>query len=150
MVKQKNCWFQSSQRTKRLDGPIQSLKFLLFLSNLSRLIKYASRPNVCLSFRTKMIQAELLEWLGATIENDDGVSLDDLKNGLPLLQLLSLISPATVNLTWNTTLEAQECPNISLRNYGIILDNSSFARKRFKASQAKSSPKYKPSRNRKS
>jgi hypothetical protein len=91
---------------------------------------------------SKMIQSDLLKWLADTIENDDGVSLEDLKNGLPLLQLLSLISPATVNLAWNTTLEAQECPNISLRNYGIAVDNPSFARERFKASQAKSSLKH--------
>jgi hypothetical protein len=65
-----------------------------------------------------MIQADLLKWLSCTIDNE--VSLEDLKNGLPLLQLLSLISPASVNLGWNTTLEAQECPNISLRNYSNL------------------------------
>ena len=63
---------------------------------------------------------EHLKWLSSAIDSEEEVSITDLTNGFPLLQVLSLISPASVDLSWNTTPEAQECPNISLRNYSII------------------------------
>ncbi|KAJ3274880.1 hypothetical protein HDV01_001744 [Terramyces sp. JEL0728] len=61
-----------------------------------------------------MQEQELLDWLA--------------------IQLLSLISPSSVDLTWYTTPEAWDCPNISLRNYvtlakGIKLIASNFADK---------------------
>ena len=37
-----------------------------------------------------------------------------------LIELLSLIAPSSVDLTWYTTQEAWECPNISLRNYAAL------------------------------
>jgi hypothetical protein len=61
---------------------------------------------------------ELLTWLGNQVDSPD-LSDQDLLNGFPLLQLCALISPSSVDLTWYTTKDAWECPNISLRNYGI-------------------------------
>jgi hypothetical protein len=60
----------------------------------------------------------IFNWIH-NILNDNEISENDIKEGFPLLQVLSLLSPASVDLNWYTTSDALECPNIALRNYGI-------------------------------
>ncbi|KAJ3315661.1 hypothetical protein HDV04_002075 [Boothiomyces sp. JEL0838] len=63
-----------------------------------------------------MNEQELLDWLAVQVDSEP-IKDQDLLNGFVLLQLISLISPSSVDLTWYTTPEAWDCPNISLRNY---------------------------------
>ncbi|KAJ3326226.1 hypothetical protein HDV06_000102 [Boothiomyces sp. JEL0866] len=63
-----------------------------------------------------MNERDLLEWLAVQVDSEP-INDQDLLNGFVLLQLISLISPSSVDLTWYTTPEAWDCPNISLRNY---------------------------------
>ncbi|TPX63387.1 hypothetical protein SpCBS45565_g06658 [Spizellomyces sp. 'palustris'] len=61
-----------------------------------------------------------VKWLDELL-GGDGLTLDDVKEGFALLQLLSLLSPTSVNLAWYSTTSAFECVNIKERIYDDLL-----------------------------
>lgn len=64
--------------------------------------------------------------LGALVDRPD-LTENDLVEGFVLLQLLSLISPSSVDLGWYATDEALQCPNITLRNHVIMAEGLAHA-----------------------
>jgi hypothetical protein len=52
----------------------------------------------------------------------DSLCISDLNDGFIFLQILALVSPEAVDLTWYTTDEALRCSNISGKAYKMLLD----------------------------
>ncbi|KAI9350883.1 hypothetical protein BDR26DRAFT_1003689 [Obelidium mucronatum] len=64
---------------------------------------------------------ESLSWLPEYIGRDN-MALDDLNDGFVLIQILSIVAPSAVDLTWYTTEAALNHPNLAEYNRSLLLN----------------------------
>ncbi|KAJ3131027.1 putative deoxyribonuclease tatdn3 [Physocladia obscura] len=78
------------------------------------------KPDI-IQINSRKIPHELAEWLPEYIGRDE-MLFEDLEDGFFLIQILSIVSPRAVDLSWYTTDAALRHPNLALYNRTLLIN----------------------------